>query len=289
MIKELQREYPVRLLCRVLEVSRSGFHAWLVRQPSRRARFRERLKVAVLAAHAKTRQTYGAARLQRELAADGFSVGLGTVKRVRRELGLRCVQRKKRFRVQTTDSAHALPVAENLLGQDFGVERPDEVWTADITYVATAEGWLYVAALKDLFAGEIVGRSFGARMTTELVARAFEQAVTARRPAEGLIHHSDRGSQYCSHEYRALLRRHGMRASMSRKGNCYDNAPVESFFGTLKTELIHHRRYQTREEGAREIAEYIDLFYNRQRRQARLGYLSPAAYTQQFTQQQKAA
>ena len=227
--------------------------------------------------------------MRRELAADGFSVSLGTVKRVRRELGLRCVQQKRRCRVQTTDSGHRLPVAPHLLGQEFGVERPDEVWTADITYVATAEGWLYVAALKDFFAGEIVGRSFGARMTTELVARAFEQAVAARRPAEGLIHHSDRGSQYCSHEYQALLRGHGMRASMSRKGNCYDNAPVESFFGTLKTELVHHRRYRTREEAAREIGEYIDLFYNRQRRQARLGYLSPAAYTQQFTRQQRAA
>lgn len=289
MIKELRREYPVRVPCRVLEVSRSGFHAWLVRKPSARARTRERLKVAAQAAHQRTRQTYGAGRLQKELAADGFPVSLGTVKSVRRELGLRCVQRKKRFRAQTTDSSHALPVAPNLLAQDFGVERPDEVWTADITYVATAEGWLYVAAIKDLFAGEIVGRAFGERMTTELVVRALAQAVAARRPAAGLMHHSDRGSQYCGHEYQALLRGHGMRVSMSRKGNCYDNAPVESFFGTLKTELVHHRHYQTRAEAAREIAEYIDLFYNRQRRQARLGYLSPAAYTQQFTQQQRAA
>lgn len=289
MIKELRGEYPLAVLCRVLRVSTSGFHAWLVRKPSARARFRERLKVAALAAHQRTRQTYGAERLRRELASDGFRVSLGTVKSVRRELGLRCVQRKKRFRVQTTDSSHPLPVAANLLGRDFAVERPDEVWTADITYVATAEGWLYVAAIKDLFAGEIVGRSFGRRMTTELVVRALEQAVAARRPAARLMHHSDRGSQYCSGEYQALLRAHGMRASMSRKGNCYDNAPVESFFGTLKTELVHHRRYQTRTEAAREIAEYIDLFYNRQRRQARLGYLSPAAYTQLFTRQQRAA
>ncbi|MCA1616907.1 MAG: IS3 family transposase, partial [Acidobacteria bacterium] len=166
---------------------------------------------------------------------------------------------------------------------------PGEVWAADITYVATDEGWLYVAAIKDLFAGEIVGRGFGERMTTDLVVRALEQAVTARRPAAGLIHHSDRGSQYCSHEYQALLRSHEMRVSMSRKGNCYDNAPIESFWGTLKTELVHHRRYRTRAEAEREIAEYIDLFYNRQRRQARLGYLSPAAYTQLFTRQRAAA
>jgi putative transposase len=289
MIKGLRGEYPLAAPCRVLGVSTSGFHAWLTRAPSRRALARERLKLAALAAHQRRRQTYGAARLQRELAADGFRVSLGTVKRVRRELGLRCVQRKRRFRVQTTDSGHRLPVAPNLLGQDFAVERPDEVWTADITYVATTEGWLYVAAIKDLFAGEIVGRAFGERMTTELVVRALAQAVAARRPAAGLMHHSDRGSRYCGSEYQALLRGHGLRVSMSRKGNCYDNAPVESFFGTLKTELVHHRRYQTRAEAAREIAEYIDLFYNRERRQARLGYLSPAAYTQLFTLQQRAA
>ena len=241
------------------------------------------------AAHQRTRQTYGAARLQRELAADGFAVSLGMLKRVRRELGLRCVQRRRRFRVATTDSRHSLPVAENLPAQDFRVGCPNEVWTADITYVPTEEGWLYVAALKDLFAGEVVGRSFGARMTTDLVVRALAQAVGARRPAAGLIHHSDRGSQYCSHEYQGMLAGHGMRASMSREGNCYDNAPVESFWGTLKTELVHHRRYETHAEAEREITEYIDLFYNRQRRQARLGYLSPAAYTQQFMQQRQAA
>lgn len=245
--------------------------------------------MAAQTAHQRTRQTYGARRLQHELAADGFVVSLGTVKRVRRELELRCVQQKKRLRVQTTDSGHRLPVAPNLLGQDFQVERPDEVWTADITYVPTAKGWLYVAAIKDLFAGEIVGRAFGERMTTDLVVRAFAQAVASRRPAAGLMHHSDRGSQYCSGEYRALLESYGIKGSMSRKGNCYDNAPVESFFGTLKTELAQHRRYRTREEAAREIAEYIDLFYNRQRWQARRGYLSPAAYTQQFTRQQRAA
>jgi putative transposase len=230
-----------------------------------------------------------ARRLQQELAATGFRASLGTVKQVRRELGLQCVQRKRSFRVATTDSAHSLPVAPNLLEQKFAVERPDEVWTADITYVRTDEGWLYLAAIKDLFAGEIVGRSFGQRMTTDLVVRALGQAVAARRPSPGLIHHSDRGSQYCSKEYRALLEENKTRASMSRKGNCYDNAPVESFWGTLKTELVHHRHYRTRAEAVREISEYIDLFYNRQRRQARLGYLSPAAYTRLFARQKAAA
>jgi len=289
VIKQLRSDYPLAVLCRVLDVSPSGYHAWLTRQPSNRAQSRERLQVAACAAHQRTRQTYGAVRLQRELAADGFRASLGTVKRVRRELGLCCVQQKRRFRVTTTDSRHHLPVAPNLLEQRFTVTRPDSVWTADITYVPTAEGWLYVAAIKDLFAGEIVGRAFGARMTTDLVVRALEQAVAARRPAADLIHHSDRGSQYCSHEYQSLLRGYRMRASMSRRGNCYDNAPVESFWGTLKTELVHHRLYATRAEAACEISEYIDIFYNRQRRQARLGYVSPAAYTQQFVWQQRAA
>ena len=289
MIQELRLDYPLAVLCRVLVVSASGYHSWLTRQPSKRAQSRERLRVAAQAAHQRTRQTYGAVRLQRELAADGFATSLGTIKRIRRELGLRCIQQKRRFRVITTDSQHHLPVAHNLLAQRFTVTRPDEVWTADITYVPTAEGWLYVAAIKDLFAGEIVGRAFGERMTTDLVVHALEQAITTRRPVAGLVHHSDRGSQYCSHEYQALLRSYGMRASMSRKGNCYDNAPVESFWGTLKTELVHHRRYQTRAEAMYEISEYIGIFYNRQRRQARLGYLSPAAYTQQFSRQQAAA
>jgi transposase InsO family protein len=247
------------------------------------------LKLAAHAAHIRTRATYGAVRLQRELAADGFTTSLGTVKRIRHELGLRCIQQKRRFRVTTTDSQHHLPIAPNLLAQRFTATRPDEVWTADITYVPTDDGWLYVAAIKDLFAGEIVGRSFGERMTTDLVVRALAQAVAVRRPTVGLIHHSDRGSQYCSHEYQELLASYGIRVSMSRRGNCYDNAPVESFWGTLKTELVHHRRYETRADAAHEIMEYIDLFYNRQRRQARLGYVSPAAYTQQFMRQQQAA
>lgn len=289
MIRDLRLDYPLAVLCRVLGVSTSGYHAWLTREPSKRARARERLKVAISAAHTRTRATYGAVRLRRELAAAGFAVSLGTVKGMRRELNLRCVQRKRRFRVTTTDSRHALPVAANLLEQRFTVTRPDEVWTADITYIATHEGWLYVAAIKDLFAGEIVGRAFGERMTTDLVVRALGQAVATRRPAAGLIHHSDRGSQYCSNEYRGLLENFMMRASMSRKGNCYDNAPVESFWGTLKTELVHHRQYETRYEAMIEIAEYIDIFYNRQRRQARLGYVSPAAFTQQFVRQQAAA
>lgn len=189
----------------------------------------------------------------------------------------------------TTDSRHSLPVAENLLSQRFTVTRPDEAWTADITYVAMMKAGYMWRQSKICLPERKVGRAFGARMTTDLVVRALEQASTRRRPARGLVHHSDRGSQYYSHEYRALLRSYGMRVSMRRKRNCYDNAPVESFWGTLKTELVHHRCYRTRADAAREITEYIDLFYNRQWRQARLGYLSPVAYTQQFRRQQRAA
>ncbi len=188
MIKELRCDYPLAVLCRVLSVSTSGYQAWSTRQPSKRALSRERLCVAAQAAHRRTRATYGAVRLQQELASDGFRVSLGSIKRVRRELGLRCVQQKKCFRITTTDSRHTLPVAPNLLEQRFTATRPNEVWTADITYVPTDEGWLYVAAIKDLFAGEIVGRSFGSRMTTDLVVRALQQAVAVRRPAVGLIH-----------------------------------------------------------------------------------------------------
>lgn len=289
MIKELCRQYPLGVLCRVLAVSRSGYHAWLQRAPSKRARQRQRLKVAIRAAHERTRATYGSLRLQHELAGDGFPASLGVIKRLRRELGLTCVQTKKRFRVVTTDSKHSSPIAPNLLAQEFAVKRPHAVWSADITYVASDEGWLYVAAIKDLFSGEIVGRACGERMTTDLVARALNHAVATRRPGAGLIHHSDRGSQYASDEYRALVSACGMCASMSRRGNCYDNAPIESFWSSLKTELVHHRHYQTRAEAEREVLEYIDIFYNRQRRQARLGYLSPAAFMQAYAREEQQA
>lgn len=283
MIEELRGLYPLGVLCRMLSVSQSGYHAWLRRAPSPRARARERLKLAALATHQRTRQASGTLRLQRELAAGGFRVSLGTLRRMRRELGLRCVQVKSRFRVQTTDSAHQLPVAPNLLGQDFTAARPDEVWTADITYVATAEGWLYVAAIKDLSAGEVVGRSFGERMTTGLVVRALEQAVAARRPAKGLMHHSDRSSQYCSHEYQALLEGHGMRVSMSRKGNCYDNAQAESFFSRYKTELLEGGAFEDVNQARSETFSYIEGYYNRVRRHSALGYKSPDEFAREIT------
>jgi transposase InsO family protein len=201
--------------------------------------------------------------------------------------GIRCKQIRK-FKA-TTDSNHALPVAENLLDQKFEATAPNQIWVSDITYIATGEGWLYCAAHKDLFNGEIVGYALGSRITKDLVVRSLMMAVKIKRPEPGLIHYSDRGSQYCSHEYNKLLDRQNMRVSMSRKGNCYDNAPMESFWGTLKNELVYHQRYATRVQAIKEITEYIEVFYNRQRRQARLGYLSPAAYIRQFFMRKAAA
>ena len=279
--------YPLSLLCRVLEVSRSGDDAWLHRRPSTRAPENARLEVAIQAAQVRTRQTSGPERLQADLRADGFPAGGGRIKRLRKKLGLRC-QQVRRF-TTTTDSTHALPVAENLVAQTFLATRPNETWVTDITYVPTAEGWLSLAGIKDLFTCEVVGHAMGDQMTTALVSQALGAAVWAKRPRPGLIHHSDRGSQYCAQAYQDRLREFGLIPSMSRKGNCYDNAPMESFWGTLKNELVHHRRYETREQAQREITEYIELFYNRQRRHSRLGNCSPAAFAQQWARQQSAA
>lgn len=283
----LRPQYPLAVLCRVLGVSRSGYHAWRTRRPSKRAQENARLEVAIRAAHVRTRQTYGPERLQAELREDGFPVGIGRIKQLRKKLGLRCNQ-VRQF-TTTTDSNHALPVAENVLDQTFAATRPNETWVSDITYVPTAEGWLYLAGIKDLFTCEVVGHAMDARMTTELVGGALRKALTIKRPAPGLLHHSDRGAQYGAHDYQAWLKHFGVRASMSRRGNCYDNAPIESFWGTLKNELVHHRRYDTREQARREISEYIELFYNRQRRHSRLGNLSPVAFAQQWARQQPAA
>lgn len=179
-------------------------------------------------------------------------------------------------------SNYDLPTAPNLLEQRFTASRPDEAWHGDITYISTAEGWLYLAALKDQYTCEIVGYAMGARMTQGLVIAALQMALWRRRPAPGLIHHSDRGSQYCANAYRALLKQHGAQISMSRKGNCYDNAHVESFWGSLKNELVHHRPFATRADAEAAIREYIEIFYNRQRRHSRLGYLAPAVFAQSY-------
>jgi len=287
VIKELRLAYPVLLLCRVLEVTASGYYAWVKRPLSIRQREEERLELEIRAAHKRTRQTYGPERLQRDLSDNGVVVGIHRIKRIRRKLGLRCRQRRK-FKT-TTDSRHSLPVAENLLGQNFEASAPNKIWLSDITYIPTGEGWLYLAGHKDLFTGEIVGYAMAERMTKNLVIQSLLRAFTTKQPAAGLIHHSDRGSQYCAWEYASLLGQCGMRASMSRKGNCYDNAPMESFWGVLKNEQTHHCLYATRQEAIQDITEYIEIFYNRQRKQARLGFLSPAAFERWFYEKRLAA
>jgi putative transposase len=273
MIKELRPEYPVADLCQVLGVSASGYYGWLKRPESPRQREDTRLAVEIKAAHKRNRGSYGPERLQADLAEHGIHVGVHRIKRIRKEQDIHCKQKRK-FKA-TTNSNHSLPVAENLLPKNFETKAPNQVWVTDLTYIPTAEGWLYLAGHKDLFTGEVVGYAMGERMTKNLVSQSLFRAVAAKRPAAGLIHHSDRGSQYCATEYQELLKQCEMRPSMSRRGNCFDNASIESFWGVLKNELVHHCRYATRQEAIREITEYIEIFYNCQRKQARLGYLSP--------------
>jgi putative transposase len=286
-MKKLRPNYSISDLSNMLSVSESGYYEWLTRKPSRRQQEEAMLEIAIQAAHRKSRGAHGPAKLQRDLAEDGIKAGECRIRRIRKKLGIKCVQKKK-YKA-TTDSKHTLPVAENILEQNFETAAPNQVWVTDITYIPTDEGWLYLAGHKDLFTGEVVGYAMSARMTKELVSRSLFQAVSLKRPDKGLIHHSDRGSQYCSYSYRRLLDQFGMLSSMSGKGNCYDNAPMESFWGVLKSELVHHRRFKTREDAVREITEYIEIFYNRQRRQQRLGYLSPAAFIRRFYMEQRAA
>ena len=286
-MKANRLDYPLAVMCRVFGVSRSGYHVWCNRKPSKRAQEELRLEVAIRAAHDKTRQSYGPERLQKELAAEGFEVGIGRIKRIRKKLRIRCRQKRK-FKA-TTNSKHVLPVAANLLQDRQPVGKPNEVWVTDITYIPTDEGWLYLAGVKDRYTCEIVGYAMGERMTKDLVGQALFQAVSTKRPLPGLIHHSDRGSQYCSYDYQRMLSQFCMQVSMSRKGNCYDNAAMESFWGTLKNELVHHRRFATRQQAIREITEYIEIFYNRQRRHSSLGYVSPAIFTRNYYKETRAA
>jgi putative transposase len=279
-MKTMRPKHPIPQMCRVLRVSSSGYYKWINGKPSKYAREEARLEVEIKAAHKRTRETCGPERLQHDLSAHGIKAGICRIRRIRKKLGLRCKQNKK-FKA-TTNSRHALPIADNLINQHFEAFSPNEVWLSDITYIPTKEGWLYLAGHKDIFSGEIVGYAMSSRITRNLVIQSLLRAVAVKRPGKGLVHHSDRGVQYCANEYRKLLDHFNMKSSMSKKGDCYDNAPMESFWGTLKNELIHHRQYSTRQEAIMDITEYIEIFYNRQRRQARLGYLSPTAYEKNF-------
>jgi transposase InsO family protein len=280
--------YPVGLLARVLRVSRSGFYAWRQRPMSARRRADTAAKPLIREAHRLSRETYGPRRLQTELAARGLLLGRDRIARLRKEMGLRCKQRRK-FKA-TTNSAHSLPVEPNLLEQQFStISQPGTVYGSDITYIPTEEGWLYLAGVKDFATREIIGHAMGDRMDKELVHRALEKALRYRRPEPDCIHHSDRGSQYCALSYQQALKKARMRPSMSRKGNCTDNAPTESFWGALKQELVHHRRFATRAEAKAAIQEYIEVFYNRMRRHSALGNLAPAVFAETYYAERRSA
>lgn len=286
-IDAARAQYSLERLCAVLNVSASGYAAW-----KRGGRVLTRLTDAQLltlirAIHREAKGRYGWPRVWEELRARSIPAGKERVRKLMQANGIRA-RHKHKYKA-TTDSKHTLPVAPNLLNQNFETSRPDQVWTADITYIPTREGWLYLAAVLDLHTRMIVGWAMGTTMTRQLVIDALTMAWFRRRPAPGLIHHSDRGSQYCSHDYQQLLKEYGMRPSMSRKGNCWDNAPMESFFNSLKNECTHPARYATREEARRETFEYIELFYNRRRRHSALGYRSPAAYYAAWLAQRKLA
>jgi putative transposase len=272
-------EYPVRLMCRALAVSPAGFYAAQQRRPSRRARHDQRLRLAIRTAHAESRRHYGAPKIHAELRAHGFRCGHNRVARLMRLDGLRGTT-PRRFRV-TTQSRHLLPIAANQLDRQFSVavqRERDRVWAADITYLWTAEGWLYLAVVLDLASRRVIGWCADRSVDESLTLRALRQALALRRPGPGVIHHSDRGVQYASGAYRALLTAHGLTSSMSRKGNCWDNAVVESFFATLKNELRPDGVWPTRALAQAALARYIEGWYNYQRRHATLGYLSPYHY-----------
>jgi transposase InsO family protein len=273
-IADHQEEWPVRMMCEVLGVSAAGYYAWRPRPESARAAANRRLLADVRRVQVQHQGRYGSPRIHATLRAEGRGVSRGRIERLMRQHGIRAAA-SRRFRPVTTDSRHGLPVAPNLLEQRFVASAPNQVWLADLTYVPTGEGWLYLAAVLDLATRKIVGWAMRDHLRTELAAAALVMATQRQRPAPGLVHHSDRGSQYAAGQYRQLLAKAGMKASMSRTGNCYDNAPMESFFHTLKVELVHQRRWATRDEARRDLFSYVEGYYNRQRMHSALGYLSP--------------
>jgi transposase InsO family protein len=278
-IQKHYQQFRLAALCRVLRVSPSGYCAWLRRPESPRAQQNRALVTQIKAVHAHSRQTYGRRRVHAQLQAEGRVCSRNRVARLMRAEGL-CGLRRRAFKA-TTDSQHSFPVAANLLARDFTASGPDQVWVSDITYLACEEGWEYLATVMDLHSRRIVGWAMHSTLERSLTLRALEMAVAQRRPSPGLIHHSDRGSQYACADYQAALARQGMIPSMSRKGDVWDNAPTESFFGTLKCELVHHWSRPPREQARREVFEYLEVFYNRQRLHSSLGYQSPVAFERQ--------
>lgn len=284
-IQAHRADFSIALMCRVLGVGRAGFYASRRRAPSARAQRDEQLRARIRVVHGRSRATYGSPRVHAELAAQGERCGRKRVARLMRAEGLR-VKVRRRGRPQTTDSRHPHPVAENVLARRFSVKEitaPNRVWAGDITYVPTREGWLYLAVILDLASRRVVGWSMGRTLEASLAMAALQMAIAARKPSDGLTHHSDRGVQYAAFAYQELLARHQLVPSMSRRANCYDNAVVESFFATLEWELIERSNWATRDEARRAIFEYIECWYNQKRRHSSLGYLSPAEYERQLS------
>lgn len=264
----------------------SGYYAWRKRPESGRQQENKQVVEQINIIHRQSRETYGSPRIYEDLKGKGILCSKNRVARLMKKYGI-AAKRKRRF-VVTTNSKHNLPVAENKLNQEFTTSRPNEKWVTDITYIWTKEGWLYLAVVLDLFSRKVVGWSMNSNMEKDLVMKALQMALQARKPEEGLLHHSDRGSQYACKDYQKLLTANKMHCSMSRKGNCYDNAVMESFFATLKQELVYHRQYQNQNEAKQDIFEYIEIWYNRKRRHSTLGYQSPEQYENQSQYQMTA-
>jgi len=278
-IDQYKDQWPVRWLCETLEVSPASYYAWRQCPRSAGQQRRDALLVEIRAVHAQFKARYGSPRIHAELVARGHDCCVNTVAKLMQEAGI-AAKTARKFRCTTTDSHHNLPVAENLLDRQFDPAVPNESWVADITYIPTREGWLYLAAVEDLYSRRVVGWAMDEHMESRLVVDALAMAVQRRLPDEGLLAHSDRGSQYASEHYQLLLAKHGITCSMSRRADCWDNAPMESFFASLKKELIHGADFATRAEARAAIFEYIEVFYNVQRRHSSLGYVSPAEYEQ---------
>lgn len=275
-MQQHEAEFPIAIMCDVFAVSRSGYYAWINKPESWRKQANTALLEQIHIVHQESRGTYGSPRVYRALTQQEIPCSENRVARLMREDGLQA-KTKRRFKA-TTNSKHDLPVAPNLLQRNFTPATPNSVWAGDITYIWTTEGWLYLAVVVDLFSRSVVGWSMNKRMTRQLVMDAMTMAIKRRRPSPGLIFHSDRGSQYASADFQALLAKHDMLCSMSRKGDCWDNAPVESFFGSLKQEMVFHQIYQARFHARQSIFDYIERFYNRRRLHSTLGYQSPADY-----------
>lgn len=278
-ILEHESEFEITRMCQTFQVSRSGYYAWKRRPMSQTRQRSESLTAVIADVHLKNKQVYGSPRIHQELVDQGHECCVNTVAKLMRNAGIHS-KTKKKFQV-TTDSKHDRPVAENLLSQQFDTAtKPNEIWLSDITYVWTESGWMYLAVVLDLFTRKVVGWSFDHSMTSQLVVDAMQQAIDQQRPNGEVICHSDRGSQYASEQYQNLLKKNEFVCSMSRKGNCWDNAPMESFFATLKKELIHHERYESKVSARQSLFEYIEAFYNTTRKHSALGYQSPAQFEQ---------